>query len=51
MSGCLIYWFFASGELQPWAKLKVEDDDATQMDRNIEATIVEKEKEIDSEKN
>jgi MFS transporter, ACS family, solute carrier family 17 (sodium-dependent inorganic phosphate cotransporter), other len=23
--GCLIYWFFASGELQPWAKEKRED--------------------------
>ncbi|CAG9801296.1 unnamed protein product [Chironomus riparius] len=23
--GCLIYWFFASGELQPWAKEKTEE--------------------------
>lgn len=23
--GCLIYWFFASGEIQPWAK-EIEED-------------------------
>jgi hypothetical protein len=34
--GCLIYWFFASGELQPWAKVKADDEDEIDEKKNNE---------------
>lgn len=27
LCGCVIYWFFASGELQPWAKENHSDNE------------------------
>lgn len=24
--GCLVYWFWASGEVQPWAKIHTNDE-------------------------
>lgn len=27
--GCLIYWFWASGEVQPWAEKKTEESRST----------------------
>lgn len=35
--GCTIYWFFASGELQPWAKENSPDDDVNTMEKKSEA--------------
>lgn len=31
--GCIIYWFFASGELQPWAVLRKTEADDMEFDR------------------
>lgn len=25
--GCVVYWFWASGEVQPWARLETSDPD------------------------
>jgi ACS family sodium-dependent inorganic phosphate cotransporter len=33
--GAVIYWFFASGELQPWAVEKVEETEKTEGDQNF----------------
>ncbi|XP_063701161.1 vesicular glutamate transporter 1-like [Culicoides brevitarsis] len=31
--GCVVYWFFASGELQEWAVVENEEDNEIQMDK------------------
>lgn len=35
--GCLVYWFWASGEEQPWARVHTEeiDESAVEVDRTL----------------
>lgn len=42
--GCVIYWFFASGEVQPWAIAAEKED----MARQELEELKEKEKEVNS---
>lgn len=32
--GCLVYWFWASGEVQPWAKTDGNDEKSKSNDRS-----------------
>lgn len=33
--GCVIYWFFASGEVQPWALVAEEEDKARRQQEEV----------------
>lgn len=36
--GCVVYWFFASGELQPWAIVKKTDGDDVEEEKQKKKT-------------
>lgn len=36
--GCAIYWLYASGEVQPWAKVAEEEDKARQAEEEAAQT-------------
>lgn len=40
--GCLIYWFWASGEIQPWAKRAAEEAAANQNGHHESGNVINK---------
>lgn len=40
--GCGVYWFYASGEVQPWAKVAEEEDRIRQEEEEARVNGIEK---------